>query len=80
MKGLSGSSLYSFLVGYPGAAAASDLLHNGARSFMTPQFSPNGGKECSLGGSYLKYRPICNDALLQLVREGKALVLSRDSL
>jgi hypothetical protein len=80
LKGLSGHSLESFLAGYPEATAASDLLHNGARSFMTPQFHPNGGKECSLGGSYLKYRPICNDALLQLVREGKALVFSKDAL
>ena len=80
VKGLSGSPLESFLAGYPGAEAASDLLQNGARSFMTPRFNPNGGKECSLGGSYLKYRPICNDALLQLVREGKALVFSKDAL
>ena len=79
-KGLKGPALADFLSGYSEAEAASDLLHCGARSFMEPSFFPNGGTECSLGGSYLKYRPICNDALLQLVREGKALAFSKDAL
>jgi hypothetical protein len=79
-KGLQDPSLTEFLQGVSGGDTAHDLLHNGARSFMLPQFKVNGGRECSVGGSYLKYRPLCNDALLQLVREGKALAFSKDAL
>ncbi len=79
-KGLKDPELNSFLQGVEGGTVAHDILCNGARSFMDPRFKPNGGRECSVGGSYLKYRPICNDALLQLVREGKALAFSRDAL
>jgi len=79
-KGLKDPALTEFLQGVSGGDIAHDLLHNGARSFMLPQFKVNGGRECSVGGSYLKYRPLCNDALLQLVREGKALAFSKDAL
>jgi hypothetical protein len=68
-KGLQDPSLTEFLQEVSGGDTAQDLLHNGARSFMLPQFKVNGGRECSVGGSYLKYRPLCNDALLQLVRK-----------
>ena len=79
-KGLKDPALTEFLQEVSGGDVAHDLLHNGARSFMLPQFKVNGGRECSVGGSYLKYRPLCNDALLQLVREGKALAFSKDAL
>ena len=79
-KGLKDPELTDFLQDVAGGAVAHDILCNGARSFMDTKFKPNGGRECSVGGSYLKYRPICNDALLQLVREGKALAFSRDAL
>jgi hypothetical protein len=79
-KGLQDPALADFLRDVSGGKIAHELLRSGAKSFMMPHFKPNGGHECSVGGSYLKYRPLCNDALLQLVREGKALAFSKDAL
>ena len=79
-KGLQDPALANFLRDVRGGKSAHELLCSGAKSFMMPHFKPNGGHECSVGGSYLKYRPLCNDALLQLVREGKALAFSKDAL
>ena len=47
---------------------------------MIDDFTPNGGKEMSPSPSYLKMRSICNDALKSLVREGKAIAFSMDTL
>jgi hypothetical protein len=51
-----------------------------ARDMMTQDFVPNGGKECKFGPSYLGKREICNDALLKLVKEGRAVAFSLDAL
>ena len=40
-----------------------DVLNVGQRKFLMNSFKPNGMKEVSCGKSYLKMRPICNDAL-----------------
>ena len=80
MKGLAGEALTAWLEGVPNAHAVTDLLQHGARDFTSCEFVPNGGRECSVGGSYLKYRPICNDAILELVNEGRAIAFSRDAM
>jgi hypothetical protein len=50
------------------------------KDFMRTTYTPNGGSECQAGGSYMKYRPLCNAALLTLVEEGRALAFSKDAL
>jgi hypothetical protein len=79
-KRLRGKEMDSFLEGNPNAPAIKDLLANGMRDFMRPTYTPNGAKETQVGGSYLKYRPLCNAALLTLVEEGRAIAFSRDAL
>lgn len=66
--------------GLDGAETAIEVLCHGARDMMIDDFTPNGGKEMSPSPSYLKMRPICNDALKSLVREGKAIAFSMDTL
>jgi hypothetical protein len=63
-----------------GASGAVDVLCHGARDMMVSEFTPNGGAECSFGPSYLEKREICNDALLKLVKEGRAIAFSLDAL
>ena len=52
-----------------GAETAIEVLCHGARDMMIDDFTPNGGKEMR-----------CNDALKSLVREGKAIAFSMDTL
>ena len=66
--------------GLRGSSSAVDVLCQGAKDMMVSGFSPNGGKECSFGPSYLQKREICNDALLKLVEEGRAIAFSLDAL
>jgi len=72
--------LESRFEGLRGASGAVDVLCHGARDMMIPEFEPNGGNECSFGPSYLEKREICNDALLKLVKEGRAVAFSLDAL
>ena len=66
--------------GLRAASGAVDVLCHGARDMMVSEFTPNGGAECSFGPSYLEKREICNDALLKLVKEGRAIAFSLDAL
>lgn len=79
-KGLKRDEIASLLAGADNVSNVIDLIVHGSRSFMIPSFRPNGGRECSIGGSYSKYRRLCNDALVSLVRDGKAIIFSKDAL
>ena len=57
-----------------------DVLNVGQRRFMVKNFIPNGMKEVACGKSYLKMRPPCNDALLEVVNQGRAIVFLVDAL
>ena len=72
--------LESRFEGLRGASGAVDVLCHGARDMMMQDFVPNGGKECKFGPSYLGKREICNDALLKLVKEGRAIAFSLDAI
>ena len=79
-KAGSQSELQERFEGLAGANTAVDVLCHGARDLMGEEFKANGHRECSFGPSYLQKRQICNDALLKLAREGRALVFSLDAL
>jgi hypothetical protein len=80
MHGAKASTIREVFKDDPGIEATITLLAEGQQPFMKPQFKPNGGKEVSWSFSYLRMRPVCNDALLQLNREGKLLVVSQVQL
>ena len=79
-KGLPESGIRAYLNKDSELEQVLDLLGQGAQCPMRKDFKPNGGKETSVGGSYLKYRRICNNAILELVRAGKAVAFSKDAL
>ena len=66
--------------GLNGNHTAVDVLCHGARDYMAEGYVPNGGRECQFGASYKKYRPICNENLLNLVKAGRAVAFSLDAL
>ena len=66
--------------GLNGNHTAVDVLCHGARDYMAEGYVPNGGRECQFGASYKKYRPICNENLLNLVKAGRAVAFSLDTL
>ena len=57
-----------------------DILKYGQRKFMKEGFSPNGGAEVSIGGSYRKMRDICNNAVYKLYEKGQVLIFTKDAL
>ena len=79
-KGLPVSELRQLFAGLPNLETALEVLSQGSRDFMVPDFKPNGGKESALSQSYNVHRRICNDAMVKLVAEGKALAFTMDKL
>ena len=80
LKGLPADGIRSTFSGCSDVENVIDILEAGSRRYMNDDFTENGGREVSVGGSYRKMRPICNDNFKQLAKEGKALVFSKDAL
>ena len=81
MHGANASTIREVFRDDPGIEATIKLLQEGQQPFMRTTFKINGGKEVSYSPSYLRMRPICNDALVELAREGKLLVFkSQDEM
>jgi hypothetical protein len=80
LKGLQPTEFRQYFKGCPSLYNAMDIVSVGSRRYMKPDFIENGFRGISIGGSYRKVHPICNDFFIKLVREGKALVLTRDAL
>jgi hypothetical protein len=78
LKGESASQLFASLQGVTNRQRVIDIVQNGQRKTMISSFKPNGGKERSLGTSYQKMRPICNDAILGLVEKRRAIAFTED--
>ena len=68
------------LSGAPNFSNLHDLLQNGQRAFMLPDFIPNGYHKVQLSRSYKDMSPICNHVLLKDVREGRAICFSKQAL
>jgi hypothetical protein len=80
MKGLQHDQLNTHLQGVSNKRRLIELLSEGQKSFMQPTFIPNGGRECSGGGSYRHMRPICNHAMAEVVEAGRAIIFTEDAL
>jgi hypothetical protein len=57
-----------------------ELLKNGQLPFMNTDFKVNAFQEWSFSSSYLRTMDLCNDAMVELVRAGKAMVFTEETL
>jgi hypothetical protein len=79
-KGASAPTLHRRFVDAPGLSTALDLITHGERLHMKENFTVNGGRQVMNNMSYKSKRKICNHAMFELVRDGKALAFSMDAL
>ena len=64
--------------GYPLKSNLIDLLQNGQRSFMKPDFVPNGGVHYRQSISYRDHRQLSNWHMFQLLEQGRALIIPEE--
>ena len=79
-KGLNEQELESRAEGFEQAALLLDLKKEGQRSFVTPEFVPNGGRNFQQSKSYRENAPLCNRHIFKLLVAGKAVIVSWDTL
>ena len=65
---------------YPGRHRVLDMLVNGQRPFLKSGFKFNKGKEFQQSSSYKEKRPIVNDCIAELIREGRAVAVRKEVL
>lgn len=54
-----------------------DILQNGQRALMKPEFKPNGYKRYRQSSSYEQYRAVCNYHMFELLNQGKAIIIPK---
>jgi hypothetical protein len=80
LKGESADELRVSLKNVTNRHKVIDILSNGQRKWMINSYRPDGGRERSFGRSYLDKRRICNNALVKLVEQGRALAFTEDAM
>ena len=62
--------------GYPHITTLKELLTSGVRSFVKPDFTPNGGSnKFKQSQSYFKWRALCNRHMFKLQEQGRAIIV-----
>ena len=79
-KGHSAEQLNSSIHGVANKDRIIDILRFSQRKCTLPDFKHNGGREVSCGESYRRMRPICNHALLKMIKKKRAVAFSYDAL
>jgi hypothetical protein len=80
LKGQAATELRSTLKGVNNRHRVIDILQNGQRKCMVPEFKPNGGREVSFSGSYRNKYEICNQSIFELQSKGQVMIFSKDAL
>jgi hypothetical protein len=80
LQGMQPDELREFFAGASQIERAIEILSEGERPFMTPEFQCNGGKECTPGATYRDKRRLCNMAIRKLAQTGRVILFSRDAL